>query len=156
MNQKPKNKLTKQQRLVLGWLRAGERVTQVGAYGRGVERLGARIWDLKKRGYRIADRMVKVKKGSTGRWAAVKEYWIEPEDRLQLNEINKPAAGGTEQVKKNKCKPLRSTGSTPAGRAADGTEERAGPSAGDAAATAEGRMPPATLFDDVDEPYGYG
>lgn len=42
----------------------------------GIQRLGARIWDLRKVGHLINDRFVTVRKASTGECVKVKEYWL--------------------------------------------------------------------------------
>lgn len=43
------------------------------------DRLGARIWDLKKRGYNIADRW-EVHRNSYGEYKRYKRYWLVREE----------------------------------------------------------------------------
>jgi hypothetical protein len=53
----------------------GQKVTPLIALRRfGCFRLGARIYDLKQKGYAIESRMVETSRGSK---KYVKEYWIE-------------------------------------------------------------------------------
>lgn len=40
-------------------------------------RLGARIYELKKRGVPVLDRYITVEDRETGKWKRVKEYWLE-------------------------------------------------------------------------------
>ena len=75
-------KLTKQQKRVLGWLLAGERITQHTGDRRGVGRVTSRIHDLRKfHGIPIQDRYITITKTTTGEKAKIKEYWMEPVDR---------------------------------------------------------------------------
>lgn len=79
--------LTKQRRLVLEWLLAGRKITQQYATRRGVERLGARIYELKKfHGAWIVDRMIQVRKQSNQKTAWVKEYGMESFERKRVRQ----------------------------------------------------------------------
>jgi len=72
-----------QKAMVLGWLLSGERLTQQDAFGRGVERLGARIWDLKKLpglAGLIETETITVTKATTGGQARVACYFIRREN----------------------------------------------------------------------------
>lgn len=61
-----------QRDLILTALQAGYRLTPLTALRRfGCMRLGARVYDLKKRGYEINKRLIKVPSG-----AHVAEYWM--------------------------------------------------------------------------------
>jgi hypothetical protein len=73
-------KLNAQQRKVLKFLLTGQRITPLYALQRGVQRLGARIWDLKKVGVPIRSAMVKVKKETDEKFVMVKSYWLERSD----------------------------------------------------------------------------
>ncbi|MBS6026335.1 MAG: helix-turn-helix domain-containing protein [Haemophilus pittmaniae] len=58
---------------ILRALRNGERLTQLDAYSRfNCTRLGARIYDLKKRGHNIISKMITVPSGKR-----VAQYWLE-------------------------------------------------------------------------------
>ena len=62
-----------QESRILSALEQGYRLTPLVALRRfGCLRLGARIYDLKRKGYRIEKRMVKTPSG-----AHVAEYWID-------------------------------------------------------------------------------
>jgi hypothetical protein len=64
-----------QNQMVLIALQMGQKVTPLIALRRfGCFRLGARIYDLKQKGYKIASRMVETSRGSK---KYVKEYWID-------------------------------------------------------------------------------
>ena len=66
---------------VLRHLKAGKPITPVEALGKfGCFRLGARIYDLKQRGYRIDRQMVDVETRSGG-IARVAEYRLVDQDR---------------------------------------------------------------------------
>ena len=127
--QKPKQKkLTRQQHIVLELLEQGHRLTPMAAMGLGIQRLGARIWDLRKAGYLINDRFVGVRKASTGERVKVKEYW------LAVQYLDSEAAGraGTP------------TASSDATDSADGHS---------AASVSNGEK---LLIGDCDKPVGYG
>jgi hypothetical protein len=58
---------------ILSWLKSGVSLTPLHALRHvGCMRLGARIYDLKRKGYKIHKRMVKTPSG-----AHVAEYWME-------------------------------------------------------------------------------
>jgi len=63
---------------ILSYLKSGGRLTPLTAlrFGMGM-RLGARIYDLRREGYPIQQRMVKVR-NADGTEAEVAEYWLEP------------------------------------------------------------------------------
>jgi hypothetical protein len=62
-----------QEARILEALRNGERITAYKVFLRyGSMRLGARIYDLKHKGYKIEKRMIKISSG-----AHVAEYWME-------------------------------------------------------------------------------
>lgn len=64
-----------QNQMVLIALQMGQKVTPLIALRRfGCFRLGARIYDLKQKGYAIESRMVETSRGSK---KYVKEYWID-------------------------------------------------------------------------------
>ena len=64
-----------QNQMVLMALQEGKSITPMYAWRRfGCFRLGARIYDLKQKGYKIASRMVETSRGSK---KYVKEYWID-------------------------------------------------------------------------------
>ena len=64
-----------QNQMVLIALQMGQKVTPLIALRRfGCFRLGARIYDLKQKGYKIASRMIETSRGSK---KYVKEYWID-------------------------------------------------------------------------------
>lgn len=46
-------RLTGQNAALLAWLKAGERVTPRTAFERGITRLAARVWDLRKAGHNV-------------------------------------------------------------------------------------------------------
>jgi len=66
-----------QKHRILNYLNAGGRLTPLTAlrFGMGM-RLGARIYDLRREGYPIQQRMVKVR-NADGTEAEVAEYWLE-------------------------------------------------------------------------------
>lgn len=58
--------------MILKALLNGERLTQLEAYSRfNCARLGARIYDLKKRGHNIISKMITVQSGKR-----VAQYWL--------------------------------------------------------------------------------
>jgi hypothetical protein len=62
-----------QEARILEMLRRGDRLTAYTVFLRvGSMRLGARIYDLKRKGHKIEKRIVKVQSG-----AHVAEYWME-------------------------------------------------------------------------------
>jgi hypothetical protein len=62
-----------QEARILGVLEAGQMISPLGAWKRfGCERLAARIYDLRRKGYRIEMELVKTPSG-----AHVAEYWME-------------------------------------------------------------------------------
>ena len=62
-----------QEARILEALRNGERITAYKVFLRcGSMRLGARIYDLKRKGYKIESRMIKTSSG-----AHVAEYWMD-------------------------------------------------------------------------------
>jgi len=66
-----------QKHRILNYLNAGGRLTPLTAlrFGMGM-RLGARIYDLRRDGYPIQQRMVKVQ-NAQGQDIEVAEYWLE-------------------------------------------------------------------------------
>lgn len=64
--------LTGQNAQLLDWLMDGERVTARTAYDRGMQRLAARVHDLRKAGYRVRDDYSAADKCAV--------YWINPSD----------------------------------------------------------------------------
>lgn len=66
---------------ILSALLRGDRLTQLEAYDRfGCTRLPARVWDLRKAGHVVQERMVRVptRYGTT----EVAEYWMVPAGEL--------------------------------------------------------------------------
>jgi hypothetical protein len=62
-----------QEARILEALKNGERITAYKIFLRcGSMRLGARIYDLKRKGYKIEKRMINISSG-----AHVAEYWME-------------------------------------------------------------------------------
>jgi hypothetical protein len=62
-----------QEARILEMMRRGDRITAYTVFLRcGSMRLGARVYDLKRKGYAINKRMVKTQSG-----AYVAEYWME-------------------------------------------------------------------------------
>jgi hypothetical protein len=62
-----------QESRILSALEQGQMISPLGAWRRfGCERLAARIYDLRRKGYRIERAMVKLPSG-----ARVAEYWID-------------------------------------------------------------------------------
>jgi hypothetical protein len=69
---------TESQRLqILDWMLKGNRITGLEALHRfRCMRLGARIHEIKKRGWHIEDRFIEIDDPDTGKTKRVKEYWI--------------------------------------------------------------------------------
>lgn len=69
---------TESQRVkILDWMLKGHRITGIEALRRfGSMRLGARIHELKKRGWKVEDRFITIPDPDTGKEKRVKEYWI--------------------------------------------------------------------------------
>lgn len=87
--------LTQQRRQVLEWLLAGQKITQQYASRYGVERLGARIWDLRnKHGVVISARTIQVIKQSNQKKAHVKQYGMERAERQRVRRLLPPGALG--------------------------------------------------------------
>ena len=85
-----------QKALVLGWLLSGERLTQQDAFARGVERLGARIYDLKRvpgLAGLIETEMISVTKATTHSKARVACYFIRRENLQRAKEIARERFG---------------------------------------------------------------
>ena len=74
LNENANEKESESQNLmILKALLNGERLTQLEAYTRfNCTRLGARIYDLKKRGHNIISKMITVPSGKR-----VAQYWLE-------------------------------------------------------------------------------
>lgn len=61
---------------ILNYLRGGGSLTGLEALQLfGCMRLGARVWDLKRRGYNIESRM-EVHKNENGEYKSYKRYWL--------------------------------------------------------------------------------
>ena len=74
MSEEHQNSPSQKER-ILRYLRAGGRITPMGALRLfGSMRLGARIWDLKQEGHNIQDRLIETDSGKM-----VSEYWLERE-----------------------------------------------------------------------------
>ena len=62
---------------ILDWMIKGNRITGLEALHRfRCLRLGARIHELKKRGWKVEDRFITVQDSETGKEKRVKEYWL--------------------------------------------------------------------------------
>lgn len=69
---------------ILSHLRAGHRITPMEALDLfGCFRLGARIWELCKAGFKIGKCMKRVTSERTGRPARVAEYYLEADSAVQ-------------------------------------------------------------------------
>lgn len=62
-------------KLILRRLQQGDRLTSFEAQEMGIARLASRITDLRKLGYVIESRFVKIEKGD-GSKGHVKQYWL--------------------------------------------------------------------------------
>ena len=63
--------------IVLRALKAGERLNPDDARKKyGIQRLAARVWDLRKTGYKIAEKMVRTPSGDGGECIATEYYLL--------------------------------------------------------------------------------